>query len=441
VLIAMHDLLQFSTEPEVLNASGFLLMLGGAGTTAAGLRYGLPTFVCPFFGDQYMWGEMCFRAGVGPAPCPVTQLSTEILIEKLRELSDPSIKEAASKLAIAMEEEDGVLGALDHFWSALPRDSMMCSVGLIMGKSLLAKYRIKNSIPVSHEVASVIANWNRKTLRIPINNAVQHDARKLAGSVGRQVVQETTRRNDKLVPHGTTTYALRHRGGYDSICHGLTTASLEFWEWLFRSIFQFYRVPDKFARKHGLFGCIFGLLASPLYFAFSLVMTIVTIVDRLGVTVANGVFGMQWLYFIDRRANATVYMDRVDTSTLSATGTLISNESIRCVTEARQIAIECRQIFNMCKPGYVSDHWNFREVDIELLSAKVINDNGKSKLELSEVEFKTLEKRLDWAKLRMKHLSYNRFCLYVGEAVHGRFYTSETSNPDRISEAASCYLT
>jgi sterol 3beta-glucosyltransferase len=27
---------------------------GGAGTTSAGLRYGLPTLVCPFFGDQFM---------------------------------------------------------------------------------------------------------------------------------------------------------------------------------------------------------------------------------------------------------------------------------------------------------------------------------------------------------------------------------------------------
>ena len=27
---------------------------GGAGTTAAGLSYGLPTLVCPFFGDQFM---------------------------------------------------------------------------------------------------------------------------------------------------------------------------------------------------------------------------------------------------------------------------------------------------------------------------------------------------------------------------------------------------
>lgn len=32
---------------------------GGAGTTAAGLRYGLPTLVCPFFGDQFMVRFIC----------------------------------------------------------------------------------------------------------------------------------------------------------------------------------------------------------------------------------------------------------------------------------------------------------------------------------------------------------------------------------------------
>jgi hypothetical protein len=36
---------------------------GGAGTTAAGLRYGLPTLVCPFFGDQPFWGAMVEKAG------------------------------------------------------------------------------------------------------------------------------------------------------------------------------------------------------------------------------------------------------------------------------------------------------------------------------------------------------------------------------------------
>jgi sterol 3beta-glucosyltransferase len=33
---------------------------GGAGTTAAGLKFGLPTFVCPFFADQFMWVRFIF---------------------------------------------------------------------------------------------------------------------------------------------------------------------------------------------------------------------------------------------------------------------------------------------------------------------------------------------------------------------------------------------
>jgi sterol 3beta-glucosyltransferase len=30
---------------------------GGAGTTSAGLRAGVPTCIRPFFGDQYFWAE------------------------------------------------------------------------------------------------------------------------------------------------------------------------------------------------------------------------------------------------------------------------------------------------------------------------------------------------------------------------------------------------
>ena len=30
---------------------------GGAGTTAVGLKYGRPTVVVPFFGDQAFWGK------------------------------------------------------------------------------------------------------------------------------------------------------------------------------------------------------------------------------------------------------------------------------------------------------------------------------------------------------------------------------------------------
>jgi len=395
---------------------------GGAGTTAAGLRYGLPTFVCPFFGDQYMWGEMVHRAGVGPKPCPVTKLTTSILVEKLHELASPSAKEAAEALADSMNKEDGVTKALEHFWSDLPRDSMMCSVGLIMGKSLLAKFRIRKYIPVSQEVASVL---------------VKNDGEALVGEA-KGVVKGLVPfyPAEKLIPHGAVTYALRHRGGYDTLCHSIGSIVLEFFEWFFRLFYQWYHVPDKFSRRHGCCGCIVGVLLSPfhvLYFAYDM---LITLIDRIGVTIANNIFGKQWLYFIDKAAQAKVYQS---VSSLSETEKELSDAIVKVIEASWKIAIDARTVFVECKPNFPKDHWNWRVVEIETLASKVTT--GKSNLKLSALELRKLTDRLNWAKLRMEFLSYNRFCLFIGEAVHARFRNTETLRSEyRPNDAYSTYL-
>jgi sterol 3beta-glucosyltransferase len=38
---------------------------GGAGTTGASLRAGLPTIIKPFFGDQFFWSTRVQKLGVG----------------------------------------------------------------------------------------------------------------------------------------------------------------------------------------------------------------------------------------------------------------------------------------------------------------------------------------------------------------------------------------
>ncbi|MCP4593378.1 MAG: glycosyltransferase family 1 protein, partial [bacterium] len=43
---------------------------GGAGTTGAGLRAGVPGIVVPFGGDQPFWARRVEALGVGPAPIP-----------------------------------------------------------------------------------------------------------------------------------------------------------------------------------------------------------------------------------------------------------------------------------------------------------------------------------------------------------------------------------
>ncbi|CAF4829326.1 unnamed protein product, partial [Rotaria sp. Silwood2] len=52
---------------------------GGAGTTAAGLRAGLPTIVVAFFGDQFFWGDRVEQIGAGPGCLSGDNLNTRDL--------------------------------------------------------------------------------------------------------------------------------------------------------------------------------------------------------------------------------------------------------------------------------------------------------------------------------------------------------------------------
>ncbi len=86
---------------------------GGAGTTAAGLRAGRPTLICPFFGDQPFWGKRVHALGVGCAPIPQKQLTAEKLATALRELiTTPSYQHNAEILGEQLRQEDGVAQAV-----------------------------------------------------------------------------------------------------------------------------------------------------------------------------------------------------------------------------------------------------------------------------------------------------------------------------------------
>jgi sterol 3beta-glucosyltransferase len=82
---------------------------GGAGTTAAGLRAGVPTVVCPFFGDQPFWGRRVAALGAGPQPIPQRRLTVDALSAAIQTaVSDPSMHARAEALGAAIRAEDGV---------------------------------------------------------------------------------------------------------------------------------------------------------------------------------------------------------------------------------------------------------------------------------------------------------------------------------------------
>jgi sterol 3beta-glucosyltransferase len=81
---------------------------GGAGTTAAGLLASRPTIICPFQGDQHFWGAAVHRAGAGPQPMPVRNLTSERLAPAIRATSDDAAMRAvAASLSQRIAQEDG----------------------------------------------------------------------------------------------------------------------------------------------------------------------------------------------------------------------------------------------------------------------------------------------------------------------------------------------
>ena len=82
---------------------------GGAGTTAEGLRAGVPSIILPFAVDQAFWGKRVQALGVGPEPIPQKKLTAERLAQAIRAaVNQTAMRQRAADLGAAIRAEDGV---------------------------------------------------------------------------------------------------------------------------------------------------------------------------------------------------------------------------------------------------------------------------------------------------------------------------------------------
>jgi UDP:flavonoid glycosyltransferase YjiC (YdhE family) len=86
---------------------------GGAGTTSAGLRAGIPQVVVPFMADQPFWGGRIHAAGVAPKPILVNKLSVERMVSAIAASESNAILEHAQATGQAIRGEDGVMNAVE----------------------------------------------------------------------------------------------------------------------------------------------------------------------------------------------------------------------------------------------------------------------------------------------------------------------------------------
>ena len=87
-----------------------------SGTTAAGLRAGIPAVTVPHNSDQYSWATRVHELGVAPAPIPRRELSTEALAAAITAATtDEATRLRAAALGQRIRSENGVETAAAHF--------------------------------------------------------------------------------------------------------------------------------------------------------------------------------------------------------------------------------------------------------------------------------------------------------------------------------------
>lgn len=98
---------------------------GGSGTTAFGVRAGVPGLVVPFLFDQFFWGKRLAKLGVGAEPLPYKQLTAERLAEGIHTaVTDSGLRQRAAALGEIIRAEKGLQRAVEIIESAIGGSSL-----------------------------------------------------------------------------------------------------------------------------------------------------------------------------------------------------------------------------------------------------------------------------------------------------------------------------
>jgi UDP:flavonoid glycosyltransferase YjiC (YdhE family) len=95
---------------------------GGAGTSGAAFRAGVPQIVLPFIADQHFWAQQIAELGVGTKPFKHKKLSLEQALQAVKTVTkDQAMRKRARLLGEKVQQEHGVDEAVQAFGRAMRR--------------------------------------------------------------------------------------------------------------------------------------------------------------------------------------------------------------------------------------------------------------------------------------------------------------------------------
>jgi vancomycin aglycone glucosyltransferase len=91
---------------------------GGAGTTTAAARAGVPQVLLPHILDQYYWAHRVEVLGLGPPGLPIEQVTVDLLRDRINSaVNDPLIRERVDRLAPLVAARNGAVAAVEKIES------------------------------------------------------------------------------------------------------------------------------------------------------------------------------------------------------------------------------------------------------------------------------------------------------------------------------------
>jgi sterol 3beta-glucosyltransferase len=113
---------------------------GGAGTTAAGFRAGVPQIIVPHMLDQPFWAHTAFELGVSPQPVRASGLSVDRVAGALRAVTtDLAMRRRAAEIGAKIRGEDGVGRTVQLF------------------NEYVARFRSTRALPGRHQPETTVA--------------------------------------------------------------------------------------------------------------------------------------------------------------------------------------------------------------------------------------------------------------------------------------------
>jgi len=155
---------------------------GGAGTTGASLRAGLPTIIKPFFGDQFFWAERVESLGIGAAIRKLTVKNLALAL--LHATSDPTQISRAKLVGQQIRAENGAAKAVECIY----RD-------LDYARSLIKRSPIKPVDPIPAASITETKPNNPETIQDPNRSSAmskQEIGDSLSGSCGEVLLKTET---------------------------------------------------------------------------------------------------------------------------------------------------------------------------------------------------------------------------------------------------------